>query len=164
MFNKPTSAQLVSIPRLYQTEDIPLKDKPVYLHFSIGNSDWYVSEFDGKDVCWGFAILNNDFQMSEWGYFSFEELSSIRVKGFYEIENDTSWQVRQAHQVERICRAQGWTLPDLGPLEIECPCCKKIIPSDSARNEIHCPKCKVIILKPHINSVYQGGNNHGLYS
>jgi len=158
MWNKPQSAQLASIPRLYQTEETPLQDKLVFLHFFIGNSDWYVMEFDGENNFWGFVILNNDFQMSEFGYFGFEELSSIRVKEFYEIENDTSWQVRQARQVERICRAQGWTLPDLGVTEIECPCCKKTIASDSARNEIHCPECKVIILQRHINSVYRGGS------
>ncbi len=161
MFNKPSKEQLSAIPALYQTEETPLKDKLVFLHFSIGNCDWYVSEFDGKDVFWGFAILNNDFQMSEWGYFGFEELSSIKVKGFYEIENDTSWQVRPAHQVERICKAQGWSLPDPGHLEIECPCCKKTITSDSVRNEIHCPQCKIIILQKSI--AYVGGS-HGLYS
>lgn len=164
MFNKPTKEQLASISKLYETENIPLKDKPIYLHFTIGNCDWYVSEFNGEDTFWGFVILNNDFQMAEWGYFSFYELVDIRVKGFFEIDNDSSWQVRPAGQVERICRAQGWTLPDFDPLEIECPCCKKTIYFDSTRNGIHCPKCKVIILKPRINSVYQGGFYHGIYS
>ena len=164
MFNKPTTAQLKTVPALYQTEETPLKDKLVFLHFYIGNSDWYVMEFDGEDTFWGFVVLNNDFQMAEWGYFSFHELADIKVKGFFEIENDTSWQVRPAHKIERICRAQGWTLPDLGRMEIECPCCKKTIFSDSASNQIHCPECKVITLKPRINSVYQGGLAHGLYS
>lgn len=163
MWNKPTKEQLASIPALYGTENTPLKDKPIYLHFFIGNCDWYAIEFDGKDTLWGFAILNNDFQMAEFGYFSLEELSSIRVKGVFEIENDLFWQVRPAHQVERICRAQGWSLPDPGHLEIECPCCKKTISSDSARNEIHCPECKVIILQRHINSVYRGGS-HGIHA
>ena len=165
MFNQPTAAQLASVPRLYQTEDIPLKDKPVYLHFFIGNSDWYVMEFDGADTFWGFVILNNDFQMSEQGYFSFQEISSIRVKGFFEVENDVSWQIRPACRIERICEAQGWTPPeDQEILEMECPCCKKIVSSDLASNEIHCPECKVIILQRHINSIYHGGFNHGLYS
>ncbi|EMS77547.1 hypothetical protein [Desulfotignum phosphitoxidans] len=68
MWNMPTKEQLASIPRLYKIEHIPLKDKPIYLHFFIGNCDWYVIEFDGKDTFWGFVILNNDFQMAEWGY------------------------------------------------------------------------------------------------
>lgn len=164
MFHKPTAAQLAIIPRLYQTEEVPLKDKLVYLHFYIGNSDWYVMEFDMKDIFWGFVILNNDYQMSEFGYFNFHELADIMVKGFFEIENDASWQVRPAHKIEKLCRAQGWTLPDFELLKIECPCCKKTISSDSARNGIHCPECKVIILKPRINSVYQGGFSHGLYT
>jgi DNA-directed RNA polymerase subunit RPC12/RpoP len=163
MWNSPSKEQLAKIPALYATEHIPLKDKVVYFHFFIGNCDWYVMEFDGNDTFWGFAILNNDYEMAEFGYFNFHELADIRVKGIFEIENDTSWQVRPASKIEKICRAQGWTLPDLGLLEIECPCCKKTISSDSARNEIHCPECKVIILQRHINSVYRGGR-YGLHS
>jgi hypothetical protein len=162
MWNKPTKEQLASTPALYGTENTPLKDKPIYLHFFIGNCDWYAIEFDGDDTFWGFAILNNDFQMAEFGYFSLEELSSIRVKGFYEIENDLFWQVRPAHQVERICRAQGWPLPEHQDiLEIECPNCKKITRSGLGE-EISCPECKVIILQKSI--AYQGGFSHGLYS
>ena len=93
MFNKPTNKQLAGILKLYETEHIPLKDKLVYLHFYIGNSDWYVMEFDGDDTFWGFAILNNDYEMAEFGYFSFHELADIMVKGFFEIENDASWEV-----------------------------------------------------------------------
>ncbi len=161
MWNKPQKAQLKTVPALYQTEEMPLKDKTIYFHFFIGNCDWYVSEFDGEDTFWGFVILNNDFQMAEWGYFSFGELANIRIKGIFEIENDTSWQIRQAHQIERICQAQGWTIPDFGVLEIECPGCKKTISSYSVNSEIHCPECKVIILQKCI--AHLGGRN-GLYS
>ncbi len=161
MWNKPKKEQLAIIPRLYETETIPLKDKTIYLHFFIGNCDWYVSEFNGLDTLWGFAILNNDFQMAEWGYFSFSELADIRVKGIFEIENDAFWQVRPASQVEKICRAQGWSLPEPQDiLEIECPNCKKITRSVLGE-EISCPECKVIILQKSI--AYVGGG-HGLYS
>ena len=43
MWNVPTREELDRIPRLYQTEDIPLKDKLIYLHFFIGSCDWFIA-------------------------------------------------------------------------------------------------------------------------
>jgi hypothetical protein len=81
MWNTPTTDRLSKIPRLYETEHIPLQDKLIHLHFFIGGCDWYIAEFDGEDLFWGFAILNDDFQNAEWGYISFSELKSIKVGG-----------------------------------------------------------------------------------
>ena len=102
MWNTPTASQLHEIPRLYENEDLPLGDKPIYLHFFIGGCDWYVTEYDGRDLFFGYAILNNDFDNAEWGYFSFTELKSIRVGFGIEIDCDLHWQIRPASQVERI--------------------------------------------------------------
>jgi len=164
MFNKPTAAQLASIPGLYQTEDIPLKQKLIHLHFFIGGTDFYICEYNGTDTFWGFAILNGDYEMAEFGNIDFEELKSIRVNGWQEIDCDLHWQVRSTNQVNKICIAQGWTKPDhsLG-VEIECPHCMQVILSGS-ENDISCPECKVVILQPRINSVDQGGLQHGIYS
>lgn len=165
MFYKLTAAQLATIPKLYQSEEMPLKDKLVYLHFSFPTgSDWWVYEFDGNDTFFGYVILNNDTEMSEDGYFSLSELTDIRIHGYLEIECDPLWIVRPASQVERICIARGWSIPNATTVVIECPNCKKIILSDSASNKIQCSECKIIILQRHINSVYQGGLHHGLHS
>ena len=86
MWNTPTEDRLSKIPRLYETEHIPLQDKLIYLHFFIGSCDWYVAEYDGEDLFWGFVILNDDFQNAEWGYISFSELKSIRVGGWQKID------------------------------------------------------------------------------
>ena len=40
--------RLEKIPRLYETEHVPLKDKLIYLHFFIGACDWFIAEFDGE--------------------------------------------------------------------------------------------------------------------
>ena len=132
MFNKPAAAQLASIPRLYQTEDIPLKQKLVHFHFFIGGTDFFICEYDGTDTFWGFVILNGDYEMAEFGYINFDELKSIRVNGWQEIDYDRYWQIRTASQVKKICIAQGWTLPDHSPgVEIECPNvigCKDLAP------------------------------------
>jgi len=101
MWNKPSKKQLSKIPKLYATEKIPLKDKIIHLHLFIGGSDWYIAEYDGDDLFWGFAILNQDSEMAEWGYCSFKELRSIKA-GFLEIDNDLHWQPKPAREIEKI--------------------------------------------------------------
>ncbi len=78
MYNTPTRSRLDKIPKLYETEHIEAQDKLIYLHFFIGGSDWYVSEYDGLDTFCGYVVLNGDYQCAEWGYFSFSELKEIR--------------------------------------------------------------------------------------
>ena len=102
MWNTPSKAQLAKIPRLYETEEIPLEDKIVYRHFFIGGCDWYAVEYDGQDLFFGYAILNNDFDNAEWGYFSLSELQDIKVGPGVEVDHDLYWQARPAGQVDRI--------------------------------------------------------------
>jgi len=107
MWNTPNKAQLDAIPRLYSTEDIPIKDKVIHLHFFIGGCDWYIAEFDGDDLFWGFAILNNDHEMAEWGYISFRELQGIKINGWVEIDCDLNWEIKKASEVERIVQCRN---------------------------------------------------------
>jgi hypothetical protein len=104
MWNMPSEDRLATIPRLYETEHIPLQEKVIHLHFFIGACDWYICEFDGEDLFFGFAILNNDYQNAEWGYISFNELKEINIRGI-EIDNDLHWKVRPANEVEKIRKA-----------------------------------------------------------
>jgi hypothetical protein len=110
MWNTPTKQRLTGLPKLYETEHIPLKEKLIFLHFFIGGSDWYVCEFDGNDLFFGFAILNNDYQMAEWGYISFKELKSIKLQGWIEVdcETDEIWRVCRASEIDKIRKAQRW--------------------------------------------------------
>lgn len=103
MWNIPSQTRLDEIPRLYATENQPLGDKLIYLHFFIFASDWYVAEFDGVDTFFGYAILNDDHLNAEWGYYSFKELQSIRVAGIeIDCETDISWQIRPARCISKI--------------------------------------------------------------
>jgi hypothetical protein len=108
MWNTPTKERLARLPKLYETENIPLREKLIHLHFFIGGSDWYIAEFDGKDLFFGFAILNNDDQMAEWGYISFKELKSITLQGWIEVdcELEEVWKVRKTSEIDRIRKAQ----------------------------------------------------------
>ena len=56
MWNTPHPDRFVQIPRLYATEDTPLNEKLVYLHFHILDSEWFIVEYDGHDRFFGFAI------------------------------------------------------------------------------------------------------------
>ena len=71
MWNAPSKETLAKIPKLYATENIPLRDMLIYLHFFIADSDWYIAEYDGDDLFWGYAIFNGDYVNAEWGYINF---------------------------------------------------------------------------------------------
>ena len=108
MWNKPTSEELSKIQGLYSAEQIPLKEKVIYMHFFLGGCDWYASEYEPEErLFFGFAILNNDLEMAEWGYFSLEELSSIKIK-FLEIDRDLHFTPTKAIDIENIRIAQNW--------------------------------------------------------
>ena len=117
MWNEPSKERLKRIPQLYETEAIPPKEKLMYLHFFIEGSDWYICEFDGKDTFFGFAILNNDYDMAEWGYISFSELKSIKVNGWLEVdcEKEEFWKVVKASEIEKIRTANRWEEKDIQP-------------------------------------------------
>ena len=106
MWNTPSEKTLATIPKLYETEHLPLQDKVIHLHFFIGGCNWYIAEYDGEDLFFGFAILNNDYLNAEWGYISFSELRDINIRGV-EIDNDLYWKARPAREVEKIRKASG---------------------------------------------------------
>ena len=107
MWNTPSKQRLAQIPALYSTEHQALPEKIIYLHFFLGNSDWYVCEFDGTDTFFGFVILNGNYQTAEWGYFTLHKLDRLNVRGF-DVDMDLYWEIRPASKVANICQAQGW--------------------------------------------------------
>jgi hypothetical protein len=114
MWNEPKKERLAKMPKLYDTEEIPVQDKNIHLHFFLGGSDWFISETDGEDIMFGFCILNNDYEMAEWGYVSLSELRSIKIEGWLEVdcELEDHWKVRPAKDVDQIRKACGWMLEE----------------------------------------------------
>ena len=108
MWNEPTREQLEQLPRLYETEKFPIKDKLIHLHFFIGGCDWYIAEYDREDLFFGYAILNNDLEMAEWGYISYEELRSLKIPPGFEVECDGFWNVTKASEIEKIRIGNNW--------------------------------------------------------
>ena len=86
MLNPPPQRTLDRIPRIYETSQIPIEAKIIYVHFFCGSADWYPVEYDGEDEFFGFVNLGDD-DMAEWGYFSFAELKGICVPGSPIIES-----------------------------------------------------------------------------
>lgn len=108
MWNEPNRERLEKIPKLYETENIPLPDKLIYLHFFIGSCDWYIAEFDGQDTFFGFACLG-DPSNAEWGYVSFQELKEIQVQGIeIDCELENIWKIKKAREIELIRKVMGW--------------------------------------------------------
>lgn len=108
MWNKPTEKQLSKVPVFYSTENVLLKEKLVHMHFFIGGSDWYAVEYSPEEgLFFGFAILNNDYEMAEWGYFSLQELSELKMS-FLEVDRDLHFDPTKARDIENIRKAQRW--------------------------------------------------------
>jgi len=101
MWNEPSKEKLKVIPKLYETKNIPLSEKLIYLHFHIFASDWYIAEYDGDDLFWGFVILNEDYINAESGYISFQELRKLNINGI-EVDNDFDWQPIHAVKINKI--------------------------------------------------------------
>ena len=110
MWNLPSKERLDKIPKIYQTEKTPLKEMMVFLHFFIANSDWYICEFDGEDLFFGFCILGGDSQNAEWGYVSFRELKDLKIDSWLEVdcELEEFFPVHNAIEIAKIRETQGW--------------------------------------------------------
>ena len=64
------------IPRLYQTENVPLEKKMIYQRYEIKELEfyWLIAELDKKkNLAFGYANLNDDV-CAEWGYIHIKEL------------------------------------------------------------------------------------------
>jgi len=108
MWNKPAREELAKLPAMYSGEDVPLEEKVIQMHFFIGGCDWFATEYCPEDqVFFGFAILNGDLEMAEWGTFSLKELSDLRID-FAEVDRDLYWEPKKAKEVQLIAQAQGW--------------------------------------------------------
>lgn len=68
------------IPRLYETEKIPIPDKIIYQHYLYPPKDgfyWLIAELDPREkLAFGYACLNDPMN-AEWGYISIQELEEV---------------------------------------------------------------------------------------
>ena len=161
MWNVPRKERLDRIPRLYDTEHVPFKEKQVFLHFFIGGCDWYVCEFQ-DDMFFGYSILNGDLHNAEWGLFSFSELKEISIGGIeIDCELEEYFPVKRAIEIDKICKGMLWgkyekprtnTLALLTQAEnqnmIELPCseCGTTLNCEPDATEAYCFDCDKVLL------------------
>ena len=106
MWNVPGDEELARIPRLYE-QDGKGKNTLIHLHFFMGNSDWFISEFDGKDTFFGFVCLNGWKDLAEWGCIYFMELKELDFRGL-EVDRNLYWEIKKACDVPLIRECEGW--------------------------------------------------------
>lgn len=68
--------------------------KMVKAHYFYAGSDWYVTEYMGNGEVYGYALLNDDVQMSEWGYMSIAEFNEVG-----RVEMDFHWTPKPMDEV-----------------------------------------------------------------
>lgn len=99
MYNEPTEEELNKVPKLYDTENIPLPERDVYFHFFCGNSDWWILEYDPKNrLFFGIAKI---FEC-ELGYISFDEMRDVRVFGAMEVDRDLHFGIKKIKEIEEL--------------------------------------------------------------
>lgn len=89
--------QVKTLPKIGRQESLGA-EAIVYLHYFYGGSDWYITEWDGKDKTFGFAILNDDIEMGELGYMSVQELTNT-VTRYGSVELDFHWRPKTLKEV-----------------------------------------------------------------
>lgn len=99
-----TNELATKIPKLYETERVPLPEKVAHvkLFHPASSWTWYVMEYDGQDTCFGLVAG----QETEFGYFSLQELSELQVCGL-PIERDMCFRPTQVqdlpvYDIERV--------------------------------------------------------------
>ncbi|WP_427019387.1 DUF2958 domain-containing protein (plasmid) [Pseudarthrobacter sp. P1] len=80
-------AVLAKVPALGATEDVPLMDKKVHLHYFTGGADWYLMEVDPASGR-AFGFLNPSGRGGSWGYVSLPELEAVNLGGYRVVERD----------------------------------------------------------------------------
>jgi predicted AlkP superfamily pyrophosphatase or phosphodiesterase len=103
MWNEPSVDELkkIGIPKLYETDFISPESKHIFAHFFVGSADWYIAEFDGDDLFFGYANLGDDAN-AEWGYISFSELKILKLRNGIEVDYDLHWRIKKASEIKKI--------------------------------------------------------------
>jgi hypothetical protein len=70
----------------------------------LGGCDWYIAEYygDGENLFWGYAILNGDTEMAEWGYISFTELRELVVPPRIEVDRNLYYEPKPVSEISKI--------------------------------------------------------------
>ena len=93
-----------NLPALYAEEDTPTNDKMVWVKYfqPWGKSwTWYATEWSPTERVF-FGYVDGDFP--EWGYFSLDELESIRGPFGLKIERDMHFKPKKFGEINLAMR------------------------------------------------------------
>ena len=100
-----TKALEARFAKVGRQEDVPFKDKVIIAKYfnPTGAGTWFATEYDAKDrLFFGFASIFGDHN-DEWGYFSLDELESIKTPPFgLGIERDRHFGEKKCSEVDII--------------------------------------------------------------
>ena len=103
-------ARIEAMPKTYETEDTPMKDKVIHLHYFRGGIDAWIVEKDIGDGTEDLRQLQafglqsfSGLPEAEWGYISIAELIS------YEVELDLYWTPKTVKELSWVASSsQCW--------------------------------------------------------
>lgn len=91
-----TEQDLKNLPPLYSTSEQSDPIVQVKLFHPLGQASWYLTEFDGEDLAFGFCIIHE----GELGYVSMQELKYLNIGGLG-VERDTSFTPKKLSEVKK---------------------------------------------------------------
>jgi hypothetical protein len=94
----------VKMPKIYEQEKLGSKAVVHAKFFLPGTGwSWFASEYDHEArLCFGYAHNSADPQNAELGYFSLNELESIRAGGIFRVERDLHWEPKTIAEVKQM--------------------------------------------------------------
>lgn len=99
-----TKELLTRFSKVGRQENTPTKDKIVIAKFfnPTGAGTWYATEYDPKTrEFFGYVSIFNDWN-DEWGYFSLDELESIKGMFGLGIERDLSFGEKKFSEITSL--------------------------------------------------------------
>jgi len=82
---------LEQIPALYSDERTSLKKRLIKVKYFLANFTWLVVECEVQEddvMFFGYVINHSDPDLSEWGYFTLNQLLEIKLYGILGVERD----------------------------------------------------------------------------
>ena len=87
-----------------------------HLHFSSSDTDWYIAEYDGNDMMYGYSIQNQDDETGEFGYISLAEiLEEFQDEGIELALNDSVKSLREALSAKGLGKRKAKGLGKIEP-------------------------------------------------
>ena len=95
-------SRMGSLPRLYETIDVPFPEKLVHMHFLREDGEWFAIEFDpAQRLFYGYIDVRPD--PPSWGYFGLDEVVDCWIPSLCpEAEMDVNWKPKRAKEIPSI--------------------------------------------------------------